>query len=134
MNIATLEYWAGTSFTVSDLAKGILETYYNATFIHNPNQINGNENRIAKTNDIQIGTKLYPNPASEFVTIVTELMIGDRLTVFSSTGHEMKTMNLLENTSAYSINIADFASGIYLIQIQKHSGELENMKFVVFLR
>ena len=131
MNIATLEYWAGTSFTVSDLAKGILETYYNSTYIHNPNQLIGDNNRQAMVNILPNSTLLYPNPVDKLVTLKHELFVGDHLVLYSRIGSKLNEDVVIENSSVYSFNTADLASGMYFLQIQKKNGKIETLKFVV---
>ena len=129
--VSELENYATQKSSVSDLAKGILETYYNATFIHNPNQLIGDNNRQAMVNTLPNNTLLYPNPVDKLVTLEHELLVGDRLILYSRIGGKLNEDVVIENSSVYSFNTADLASGMYFLQIQKKNGKIETLKFVV---
>lgn len=69
----------------------------------------------------EIQLKLYPNPASEIITIkVNTALRGQYFEVYSSVGKLISKQNF--NGEEVSLNINDMEQGIYFVQV--HSGEL----------
>ena len=71
---------------------------------------------IVNINAIDI--KVYPNPARDFITIRSNDLINNTLTITSLTGNEIKTIELITNLT--SIDISNLNSGVYLISIKKN--------------
>lgn len=61
---------------------------------------------------------IYPNPASDFVTIETKNAINEdvELTIYSTTGLLVKSEILKQNQQ--QINVADLSNGVYMVAIQ----------------
>jgi len=72
---------------------------------------------------------LYPNPASNFITIETDNYSFNqyRYVIFDIYGHTYSNKELSEST----IDISGFSSGIYFIRISNTNGQTTTKKFVV---
>lgn len=58
--------------------------------------------------------KMYPNPASDIVTITAVNPI-DSVSIYSVLGQEIKQLQF--NTNAVSVDIADLQAGIYVVKV-----------------
>jgi uncharacterized repeat protein (TIGR02543 family) len=77
--------------------------------------------------------KAYPNPVSrgESVTLqLPESLTGSSLNIYSITGALVKS-GLSLPTKSNSIDISEFVSGIYLLQITDKDGNRETVKIIV---
>lgn len=77
--------------------------------------------------DSELGIQLYPNPASDMVT-VSGLLNGNVLKVLDMTGKEI--YNSISNEKDVTIDTQNFTAGIYLLHIEKN-GESITKKLVV---
>jgi hypothetical protein len=59
--------------------------------------------------------KLYPNPSEEFLVI--EPSISGELKVYTLAGQIVHTQNLESNTISYSVDVSNWLSGLYLVEI-----------------
>lgn len=69
---------------------------------------------IEEFNKIQM--KVYPNPASEIITVSNNYTKNYIINIFDVNGKLLKTLNADENQ--ISINISEFNSGIYIIEVK----------------
>ncbi len=129
--VATLETWAEQNYTVSDLARSILEVFYNRTYPHNPFEINEGGNRIAQSLNEKVEQQLYPNPADDLLTLSYDLQAGDKILVFSNLGSKISTINVTTESNSFELKTENFQSGIYFLVVQKQNGENKNFKFSV---
>ena len=72
---------------------------------------------VSVVNINAIDIKVYPNPARDFITIRSNDLINNTLTITSLAGNEIKTIELITNLT--SIDISTLNSGVYLISIKK---------------
>lgn len=63
--------------------------------------------------------KIYPNPATDFISISSEISIS-RIDIYSYSGALIKQLNVSGNKAA--INISDLNAGIYFVQVKDASG------------
>lgn len=64
-----------------------------------------------------IGVAVYPNPASNFVNVLTSSDFGSNITIqlTSMSGQVMKSMNSAAGFT--QLNVSNFSNGVYMIQI-----------------
>ncbi|KAF0191907.1 MAG: hypothetical protein FD166_3755, partial [Bacteroidetes bacterium] len=71
-------------------------------------------------NSQELSVSIYPNPASEFVTVSGELN-NSAISVYSMMGTEVA--NIRNNGSTtIDINISEYPSGIYFVQVKTETG------------
>jgi hypothetical protein len=70
--------------------------------------------------------KLYPNPATDKITLVTEDQNINTIEIFNNLGQKVLTPNILDN----SIDISSLTKGIYFMRLSFQNGELISKKFV----
>jgi hypothetical protein len=73
---------------------------------------------------------LFPNPVSEVLQL-KELQDYDNLRVVDQYGKVLNTQPIVEGETAKSLNVSQFANGLYLIQFTNKTGELTTKKFQV---
>ena len=66
--------------------------------------------------------EIYPNPASDFVTIKTHNNIGDLITISDISGRTLITEEVTDDD--IQINIADLVKGLYIIKVGNKSEKL----------
>ena len=66
-------------------------------------------------NNAKIGVMTYPNPATDFINVVSDEMLQN-VTVYTMDGKVVSTTNP-ESTSV-SVNISDLASGNYILEVK----------------
>ncbi|MDP5091820.1 MAG: T9SS type A sorting domain-containing protein, partial [Polaribacter sp.] len=66
---------------------------------------------------------LYPNPASNNLTVITEQEIKT-IEIYNIQGQKVKTSNQKQ------INVSDLAKGIYLVKIQNNENSILTKKFI----
>ena len=77
------------------------------------------ENVSANTPEkVRIG--LYPNPATQSVTLMTDATTTDRAMLFDSLGHKVKTLKI--NSNSQQISIQDLPAGNYIVVLY-HKGK-----------
>ncbi len=75
--------------------------------------------------------KVYPNPASNNITIDAGELRGDyTLKIFNTVGQSRAEHNGILNGQALSIDVSDYAAGMYVVQLKTESG-IMNAKVVV---
>lgn len=65
--------------------------------------------------------KVYPNPASEFITVVTNNAEITSITVYDVLGKNVLKQNKLTNNR---VNISDLNAGMYFIKIESHGNSI----------
>ena len=76
------------------------------------------DNNTLSTRDYFLGTntiKIFPNPATDFVTVKT-LKNSDKIDLFNSIGQQINSVKIVNNT----IDLSGFSSGIYLIRVNSN--------------
>ena len=72
-------------------------------------------NTVGITNtDKGLSVNVYPNPASDFVSFNSSTNINS-ISIFDNNGKLIKNMN--PNRFTYTIDVSDFANGIYHAEI-----------------
>lgn len=90
-------------------------------------------NALADTSYIienqQIDLLVYPNPASDFLMIQSSdnQIIGSTATIYDANGRLMMSQILDLNNQ---LNIGNFNSGIYFIEVKNAAGTLSRIKFI----
>lgn len=77
---------------------------------------------IHSTNEIVIN--LFPNPVNDMITIASNLPIK-QVTIYNSNGH-----SVLETKDHSQINITNFASGLYFLQVITDNGATQMVKLI----
>jgi len=106
------------SVVVTDLHIQETEEFlYAATYGRSAYKVSISENPLSTTsNDWAQELKLYPNPASEIITIsLPEAIPNTNINVYDSLGKEVYESNSLENKT--TINISHLSKGIYYVKI-----------------
>jgi hypothetical protein len=70
--------------------------------------------------------KLYPNPAADQITLITEDQNINTIEVFNNLGQKVLTPNMLNN----SIDISNLTKGIYFMKLSFQNGETISKKFI----
>lgn len=73
--------------------------------------------------------KIYPNPANNIATISSDAEIKS-VTVFNTLGNTVDAMRAQGNNSI-SWNVAEYASGLYVVVIEHNDGTVEHKHLVV---
>jgi len=58
---------------------------------------------------------IYPNPASQIVTISRQNILGDRMYVYDSMGGIVEIISLENNISEYKLDVSQYSEGVYII-------------------
>jgi len=95
---------------------------------NNVDKIWRNENVIIRENKPTINTQIYPNPAHGNVTIAMDVTSAYTLIITNAMGQVVKTMN--GNTNRVDLNIADYAPGLYIVNI-KTANTVTSQKLIV---
>ena len=75
--------------------------------------------------------KVYPNPASDNITIDAGELRGDyNLKIFNTVGQAITESNGVLNGQTLNADVSDYATGMYVIQLKTEAGIL-NSKVVV---
>ncbi len=83
---------------------------------------------VSTNNILEIGVKIYPNPASSFIQIELESPEAYKFAIKDISGRILKQGEI--SRPNYSLNIDDLASGIYFFEISNRNEQLAQ-KFVV---
>jgi hypothetical protein len=70
--------------------------------------------------------KLYPNPATDQITLITEDQNINTIEIFNNLGQKVLTPNMLNN----SIDISNLTKGIYFMKLSFQNGETISKKFI----
>jgi hypothetical protein len=70
-------------------------------------------------------TEIYPNPAQDFIKVITEIDEKTTLRILSLDGRILKTLPLISNQTL--IDLKDLTPGLYLIEIHNKQ-KIENIK------
>jgi len=79
------------------------------------------ENKSFVIEDATNGIKLYPNPASDNLTIEYNNFENTNpinIKIYDITGKEVSNYSMIKNNAASQINISNFEAGVYIITIQ----------------
>jgi hypothetical protein len=60
-------------------------------------------------------TEVYPNPASDFIKVITEIDNNTTLRILSLDGRILKSLNLVSKQTLVSLK--DLVNGVYFIEI-----------------
>lgn len=74
------------------------------------------------------GIKIFPNPASDFVTISISDETIQKILLLSIDGKQTVIQNI--STNDYTVDLSSYSKGIYIISIQSSSGEIYNEKII----
>lgn len=80
---------------------------------------------VLSTKDVELHQKiqLYPNPINDNLTIKTNRIILDKVTIYNFQGQKIKSVrienNLSENTQ---LNVSTLSNGIYFVELQSLEG------------
>jgi hypothetical protein len=80
-------------------------------------------------NRLEISSKIFPNPASQYITIVNASRRTFRL--YNSVGSVVLETKLSENHTTGQVNISMLSNGIYFWQILDVNGVFENGKLLI---
>ena len=79
---------------------------------------------VSSFNDLRDNIKVFPNPASNEVTITGNLTAINKITLFSIDGKKVYVNNIQTNQNIVTIDISKFQKGIYLINIENSTSRL----------
>ena len=128
------------SYTSVDSAKITLASYFgdNGNYFPHGNSVlyvdnlsfDNLINSIGEVSSANSLVELYPNPASEFVTLKIKNKNSDAvaLNIYKVTGELVRSEMLMQNQQ--KINIGELNNGIYMVRIQSKSFS-ENQKLVI---
>jgi len=89
-----------------------LDTIYTSTLVIPENTTVG----MANISSIEQNISVYPNPASDLITIkVNSILLGSALVITDHTGRQVFTKKI--NNKLTLLNISQFESGVYLFQV-----------------
>lgn len=78
--------------------------------------------------------KVFPNPASDFITI--DYLLPNKeaagvITIFDLNGKALISKSLLKNTNQFVLSLEGLVSGTYLIKLSDSKGYIDSIKFTV---
>lgn len=77
-------------------------------------------------NEINLGVSLYPNPASNYITVnLNSQNLINRTVITDVNGKTIKTVELADK-----IDISDLKIGLYYLRLENRNGEFQNVKFI----
>jgi hypothetical protein len=81
----------------------------------------------AKNNVLNAALKIYPNPARNVVSIEKQASVNLKsVALYSILGNEV-----YKSTNTTSINVSNFAKGLYLLKIESNEGAVATKKIIV---
>lgn len=83
--------------------------------------------QVGENQSILEGLKVYPNPASSFITIEAEGM--QTINIYNAMGQRVKTMSS-QNASQVNVDVSTLAHGLYLIDAVDVNGIVRRGRFV----
>ena len=115
----------------------IVETFGSHLYCYNDAsfQLNGKSGELCEYPDIEIlsihavetdSFELFPNPATDYVRVMSSNIINKELIVFDILGQLVTKVTI--DSDSYALSIVDFESGIYFLMIE---GSKEVRKLVV---
>lgn len=103
----------------------------NKVLLKAPTNNDGQETVASLKTRVLIGSAtLFPNPVSEVLQL-KELQDYNNLRVVDQYGKVLNTQVISEGETAKSLNVSQFANGLYLIQLTNKTGEVTTKKFQV---
>jgi hypothetical protein len=72
-------------------------------------------------------TEIYPNPAQDFIKVITEIEDQSILRILNLDGRELKTLPLISKQTL--VDIRELTSGVYILEIDK-KGSLNRLKLI----
>jgi Secretion system C-terminal sorting domain len=81
-------------------------------------------------NPLKGSATLFPNPVSDVLQL-KELQAYDNLRVIDQYGKVLNTQPIVEGETTKSLNVSQFANGLYLIQFTNKTGDVTTKKFQV---
>lgn len=114
------------------LMRNILSVDALGNYRIHPNQ-SGNiwvarQNHTSENIDIASQIRIYPNPATDFLTLTSEKYAIERLEVFDIMGRKLQ--QLKPNSFKTAIDLAGLNEGMYLLRVRS-MGKYETLKFQV---
>ena len=80
--------------------------------------------------DNYISVHIYPNPASENVTISLSNLEGATIELYSITGNLLRETMIVKGKHTASVNVSGLSSGIYLVSVQT-GNTIVNRKLII---
>jgi hypothetical protein len=80
------------------------------------------------TIDLESSISLYPNPSNDFINISSNKDLLSKIELYSMTGSLVFKTDL--NSDIYSLNIANYQSGIYLLRVFGQNNDIINTKII----
>jgi hypothetical protein len=105
------------------------DSYYRIQSIDKDGKASYTETKKITINDKQQTTSIYPNPATTTINIASQQNI-QQIKLINQLGQTLQQLNNL-NTKHQTINIEQFAKGIYIVQITTLNGEIKTQKIVI---
>ncbi len=91
----------------------------------------GNPTSVSDNQEIDLGLNVFPNPASEFLTLSWGNTIeSGSVEIIDLSGKTMKSFNIYDSLSEINLDISDIAKGIYIIKVF-NKNELGYKKIVI---
>ena len=85
-------------------------------------------------NSIRNKLKIYPNPATNMVTVDLPDIKIEKLYLYNNLGKCLKEIKVPNNTFKVKFNIDDYNSGIYYVRLESKSGRSEERNNGVFIK
>jgi hypothetical protein len=79
-------------------------------------KLNGSSLNLAEVNKVNNQLKIYPNPATNSINIVSENNIK-HLSIYNLVGKLVKEINITKNLNTTELAINDLSEGIYIVKI-----------------
>jgi hypothetical protein len=105
------------------------DNYYRIQSIDKDGKASYTETKKITINDKQQTISIYPNPATATINITSQQNI-QQIKLINRLGQTLQQFNNL-NTKHQTINIEQFAKGVYIIQITNSNGEIKTQKIVI---
>jgi hypothetical protein len=114
-----------TNYSFKDMNKN--STYYRLKDIDFDGIENWSPIIFADCKSNTFKTEIYPNPATDYIKVSSEIEDKSIMLILTLDGREVKTLPLISKQTL--VDIRELTSGVYILEIDK-KGELEHIKFI----
>lgn len=88
-------------------------------------KVSFNENNAGLAEEQKNSFKIFPNPASENITIAFQSLVeaGSKVMIFNNTGQLISSAEMASTSNLFEVNVADLNAGFYSVVVERTNGE-----------
>lgn len=118
-----------TNYYLEDLNPQFGENYYRLKTIDNDGAITYSEVKIVSLNPSELTLNLFPNPAQNYIQLVSKDLNKKEIKVYDNSGREISIEIFVNNEDNIELNTSNLANGIYTVHVIGNS--ILTSKFIV---